>query len=235
MPSYGAIMTTNVQKYHTINAARHPIIWITNDSIKYSTLRVSRETWAVSIGTTLMARMIKYLNRISIELPVSKWAYAICSHSICGVVQAEKDEEAAYLFLWLRDNMEIMAPDLAKEADAFYNICKTYYENPNHPDTSIVKMVIAFRCLTRAEEATLQYNHVAKMCGELTRAFARNVNTELNNEVSDAFYHFGKCANKPYGGSISRFIEFKEKLNKLATKYGYLVSYLYQDSPSDSE
>ena len=72
------------------------------------------------------------------------------------------------------------------------------------------------------------------MCGELTRAFARNVNTELNHEVSDASTP-SRYANKPYGGSISRFIEFKEKLKKLATKYGYLVSYLYQDSPSDSE
>jgi hypothetical protein len=179
--------------------------------------------------------MIKYLDRITIELPASKWAYAIRSHSICGVVQAEKDEEAAYLFLWLRDNMETMVPDLAKEADAFCKVCKTYYENPHHPDAPIVKMSLAFRCLTRSDESLAQYNHIATMCSELTRAFARNVNTELNNEVSDAFYHFGRRANKPYGGSIARFVEFKEKLKKLATKYGYLVNYLYQDSPSDFE
>jgi len=183
------------------------------------------ETWAVIIGITLMARVIRYLDRISIELPASKWAYAIRSHSICGLVQAEKDEDAAYLFLWLKDSMGIMAPDLTKEADAFYKVCKMYYQDPDGPDAPVIKMVIAFRCLTRSDESRTQYNHVAKMCGELTRAFARNVNTELNNEVSDAFYHFGKCADKPYGGPMARFIEFKEKLRRLAIKYGYLVTY----------
>ena len=171
-----------------------------------------------------MARMIKYLDRVSTELPESKWAYAICNHSICGYVQAEEDEEAAYLFLWLRDNMQTMAPDLTDEADAFYRVCKMYFESPDRPDLPIIKMVIAFRCLTRSEESTLQYNHISRMCGELTRAFARNVNTELNHEVSDAFYTFGRYANKPYGGSIARFIEFKEKLNNLVRKYGYLVT-----------
>jgi len=182
-----------------------------------------------------MAQMIKYLDQISIELPESKWAYAICSHSITGLIQAEKDEDAAYLFLWLRDNMEKMDPDLTKEADALYNVCKTYFEKPDHPDSPIIKMVIAFRCLTRSNESRVQYNHVAKMCGELTRAFARNVNPELNHEVSDVFYNFGRCADKPYGGSIARFIEFKEKLKKLTNKYGFLVTYPSKHSLGDSE
>lgn len=170
--------------------------------------------------------MIKYLDKISEQLPTSKWAYAIRNHSICGVVQAETDEEAAYLFIWLRHNMKTMAPDLTRETDTFYEVCRRCYESPNSPDLPITKMVIAYRCLTRSEESTVQFNHIAKMCAELTRAFARNVNTELNYEVTDSFYVFGTAANKPYGGSLAKFIKFKAKLDKLACKYGHLVSHL---------
>jgi len=160
-----------------------------------------------------------YLSSLTATVPSSDWLRILTENARKGKPQIMNACDGTAFFMWLLDYLDLCVPELNDEAIKYSSLRSRLLTETSDKEKANISLSLAFRSLTRTQRSTDEYKALMKFCYYANRMFVRNTEFGLSKDVTRVFFGFGQTSDLTYGGSIKKYIWFKEELNKLVWKY----------------